>query len=116
MEPEGRPATNLLIPEPIDLLPHQGTLLEEWLPVLSQTGLDIERFGPTSYVVRAVPAILGSTAVGPLVLELLEELSEWKSTDSLETLITAYSGNYGLSKRRASRADHDPAGNFYIAP
>jgi len=78
---------NLLIPEPIDLLPHQGTLIEEWLPVLSQTGLDIERFGPTSYVVRAVPAILGSATVGPLVLELLEELSEWKSTDSLETLI-----------------------------
>ena len=78
---------SLLIPEPIDLLPHQGALLEEWLPVLSQTGLDIERFGPTSYVVRAVPAILGSATVGPLVLELLEELSEWKSTDSLETLI-----------------------------
>jgi DNA mismatch repair protein MutL len=78
---------SLLIPEPIDLLPHQGALIEEWLRVLSQTGLDIERFGPTSYVVRAVPAILGSAAVGPLVLELLEELSEWKSTDSLETLI-----------------------------
>ena len=78
---------SLLIPEPIDILPHQGALIDEWLPVLCQTGLDIERFGPTSYVVRAVPAILGSTAVGPLVLELLEELSEWKSTDSLETLI-----------------------------
>lgn len=81
------PQQSLLIPEPIDLLPHQGTLIEEWLLVLSQTGLDIERFGPTSYVVRAVPAILGSATVGPLVLELLEELSEWKSTDSLETLI-----------------------------
>ncbi len=77
----------LLIPEPIELLPHQGGLIEEWLPVLSQTGLDIERFGPTSYVVRAVPAILGTITVGPLVLELLEELSEWKSTDSLDTLI-----------------------------
>ncbi len=78
---------SLLIPEPIDLLPHQGTLIEAWLPVLSQTGLDIERFGPTSYVVRAVPVILGSATVGPLVLELLEELSEWKSTDSLERVI-----------------------------
>jgi len=77
----------LLIPEPIDLLPHQGTLLEEWLPVLSQTGLDIERFGPNSFVVRSVPAILGTVTMGPLILELLEELSEWKSTDSLDTLI-----------------------------
>ncbi len=77
----------LLIPEPIELLPNQGALIEEWLPVFSQTGLDIERFGPTSYVVRAIPAILGSITISSLVLELLEELSEWKSTDSLETLI-----------------------------
>lgn len=77
----------LLIPEPIDLLPHQGTLLNEWLPVLSQVGLEIEQFGSTSYVVRSVPAILGTVAVGALVLELLDELSEWKSTDSLERLI-----------------------------
>ena len=77
----------LLIPEPIDLLPHQSSLLEEWLPVLSQMGLHIERFGPTSFVMRSVPAILGTVAVGPLILELVEELSEWKSTDSLNTLI-----------------------------
>jgi len=81
------PQQRLLIPEPIEVLPHQGALIEEWLPVFSQTGLDIERFGPTSYVVRAIPAILGSITISSLVLELLEELSEWKSTDSLETLI-----------------------------
>ena len=77
----------LLIPEPVELLPHQGELLEEWLPVLTQAGLDVERFGTTSYVVRAVPAVLGNVSVGPLVLELLEELSEWQSTDSLENKI-----------------------------
>jgi DNA mismatch repair protein MutL len=77
----------LLIPEPIDLLPHQGALIEEWLPILSQVGLEIERFGPTSYVVRSVPAILGTVTVEALILELLDELSEWKSTDSLERLI-----------------------------
>ena len=77
----------LLIPEPIELLPHQTRLLEEWLPVLAQAGLDIERFGSTSYIVRAVPAVLGAVAVSPLVLELLEELSEWQSKDSLETLV-----------------------------
>ena len=77
----------LLIPEPIEVLPHQGAIIEEWIPVLSQIGLEIERFGQTSYVVRSVPAILGSVTVGPLVLELLEELSEWRSTDALERLI-----------------------------
>ena len=77
----------LLIPEPIELLPHQAALIEEWLPILSQVGLEIERFGQTSYVVRTVPAILGTVTAAPLVLELVEELSEWKSTDALERLI-----------------------------
>ncbi len=77
----------LLIPEPIELLPHQAALLEEWLPILSQVGLEIERFGQTSYIVRSVPAILGAVTAAPLVLELVEELSEWKSTDALERLI-----------------------------
>jgi DNA mismatch repair protein MutL len=77
----------LLIPEPVELLPHQGELLEEWLPVLAQAGLEVERFGPTSYIVRAIPAALGNVAVGPLILELVEELSEWQSTDSLENKI-----------------------------
>ncbi len=77
----------LLIPEPIELLPHQGELIEEWLPVLAQVGLEIEHFGPTAFVVRSVPALLGTVAVGPLVLELLDELAEWKSTESLETLL-----------------------------
>ncbi len=77
----------LLIPEPVELLPHQGELLEEWLPLLAQAGLEVERFGTTSYVVRAIPAILGNISVGPLVLELLDELSEWQSTDSLDNTI-----------------------------
>ncbi|GJL57900.1 MAG: DNA mismatch repair protein MutL [Nitrospirales bacterium] len=77
----------LLIPEPVELLPHQGELLEVWLPSLAQAGLEVERFGTTSYVVRAIPAMLGNISVGPLVLELLDELSEWQSTDSLDNTI-----------------------------
>jgi DNA mismatch repair protein MutL len=78
---------NLLIPEPIELLPHQGELLDEWQPSLIEVGLDIERFGTTSYVIRAVPAMLGNISLSHLILELLEELSEWHSTDSLENTI-----------------------------
>ncbi len=78
---------SLLIPEPVELLPHQGELLEEWLPFLAQAGLEVERFGNTSYVVRAIPAMLGNISVGSLVLELLDELSEWQSTDALDNTI-----------------------------
>ncbi|MDR4494017.1 MAG: DNA mismatch repair endonuclease MutL [Nitrospirales bacterium] len=74
----------LLIPEPLELPPHQQSQLEEWLPTFEKVGLQIERFGQTAYVVRSVPSILGSVSVGPLVMELLEELTEWRSQDSLE--------------------------------
>lgn len=78
------PQQGLLIPEPLDLPPHQQTQLEEWLPTFEKVGLQIERFGQTAYVVRSVPSMLGSISVGPLVMELLDELSEWRSQDSLE--------------------------------
>ncbi|HNP30190.1 MAG TPA: DNA mismatch repair endonuclease MutL, partial [Nitrospirales bacterium] len=77
----------LLIPEPVELLPHQGELLEEWQPFLTQAGLEVERFGATSYVVRAIPAMLGNISVGSLILELVDELSEWQSTDILDNTI-----------------------------
>lgn len=74
----------LLIPEPIDLLPHQCELLSEHLPHLVKLGLEIEQFGAHAFVVRSVPSILGPVSVGPLIHQLLEELSEWNSFDSLE--------------------------------
>ena len=78
------PQQGLLIPETLELPPHQQTQLEEWVPTFAQVGLEIERFGQSTYVVRSVPALLGSVSIGPLVMELLEELTEWRSQDSLE--------------------------------
>lgn len=78
------PRQGLLIPEPLDLPPHLQTQLEEWLPTFEKVGLEIERFGQSTYVVRSVPSMLGSVSVGPLVMELLDELTEWRSQDSLE--------------------------------
>ncbi len=78
------PQQGLLIPEPLELPPHQQTQLEEWLPTFEKVGLQIERFGQSTYVVRSVPSMLGSISVGPLVMELLDELTEWRSQDSLE--------------------------------
>ena len=74
----------LLIPEPIDLPPHQGELLIEHLSTLATLGLEIEQFGPHAFVVRSVPAMLGPMSVGALIPQLLEDLSEWNSLDSLE--------------------------------
>jgi len=39
-------------------------------------GLDIERFGPTAMLVRAVPAALGKTDAGKLLADLAGEIAE----------------------------------------
>jgi len=77
----------LLIPEPVDLPPHQCQLLIEHLPDLAQLGLEIEQFGQHAFVVRSVPAMLGIISVSQLIHQLLEDLSEWHSVDSLEAKI-----------------------------
>ena len=46
-------------------------------------GLELERFGPTSMLVRATPAVLGKTDVSGLLSDLAAELAELGSAFSL---------------------------------
>jgi DNA mismatch repair protein MutL len=75
----------LLISEPVDLPPHGAQLLKRHLGDLEKLGLALEPFGPSSFVVRAVPALLGQFDYAALVSDLAEDFSEWTSTSSLET-------------------------------
>ncbi len=74
----------LLIPEPVDVPVSAATQLEEILPELAKVGLELERFGPSSFVIRAVPALVGQVNYGALIEDILEDLSEWHSVDSLD--------------------------------
>lgn len=78
---------SLLIPEPVDLSPHQCQLLVEHLNDLAHLGLEIEQFGQNAFVVRSVPAMLGTVGVSQLIQELVEDLTEWQSADSLEAKV-----------------------------
>ena len=51
---------------------------------LSGLGLEVERFGPTSLLVRAVPAALGSPDVSKLLADLAAEIAELGSALSLQ--------------------------------
>ena len=42
----------------------------------AELGLEIERFGPASILVRAVPAALGKTDVAGLIADLAAEIAE----------------------------------------
>jgi DNA mismatch repair protein MutL len=52
------PAQNLLEPVNVVLPPEKSRLLEEQLPVLEHLGFQVELFGPNTFTVRAIPALL----------------------------------------------------------
>ena len=66
----------LLIPEVVELDEPECDRLEAAVSELSNMGLDIERFGPTAMLVRAVPAALGKTDVANLLADLAAEIAE----------------------------------------
>lgn len=78
------PSQPLLIPESIELTVAQATLLRRHAADLEQLGLEVEPFGTSACMIRAVPVGTGPPDPGTLIQDLLEDLSEWNSTSSLE--------------------------------
>jgi DNA mismatch repair protein MutL len=66
----------LLIPEVVELDEPDCDRLEGAAEELAGMGLDVERFGSTTMLVRAVPAVLGTTDVGGLLADLAGEIAE----------------------------------------
>ena len=73
----------LLIAETVELDEVDCDRLEEAAPGLSDLGLDVERFGPTAMIVRAVPAALGKPDVAALLADLAGEIAELGGAISL---------------------------------
>ena len=75
-EGRGVARQRLLIPEVIELEEPDCDRLETAAGELAETGLDLERFGPTTMLVRAVPAALGKTDVPGLLADLASEIAD----------------------------------------
>lgn len=66
----------LLSPQVVELPPELRPVLEASREALGELGYDLEPFGSGSTRLRAVPAILGTSAPGPALERLLRELRE----------------------------------------
>ena len=78
------PRQNLLIPEVVELDEPDCDRLEGAVGDLDSLGLETERFGPTSVLVRSVPAALGSPDLKKLLADLAAEIAELGSAISLQ--------------------------------
>lgn len=74
----------LLIPDIVEMEEDAAARLVERADEFSELGLVIEAFGPGAIAVRETPALLGETAVKPLLQDLADDLSEWDATTRLK--------------------------------
>ena len=67
---------SLLFPETLELDFRESALLKDHLPELTRLGFDVEPFGGTTYVIKAVPQLLQGQDMGCLVRDLVGELGQ----------------------------------------
>ncbi len=84
MEGQGVTSQALLLPEVIELDEPACDRLEARVEELRDFGLELERFGPSAMLVRAVPAMLGQGDVQGLVTDLADDLAAYDDALSLK--------------------------------
>ena len=107
----GLPGQAMLFPETIELSPHQALAAEKLTLHLERLGFDLSHFGDRTFILKSVPAILGTNDPLPPLLEILSSgHSRLKSlegaglTEALETM--ANSWLYSLACRAAIKAGY----------
>jgi DNA mismatch repair protein MutL len=67
---------SLLTPSTVTLPPEAALLLSSQLPTLQHLGFDVEEFGPNTFQVRAVPAVLGAGEPSAAIRAVVEDFEE----------------------------------------
>ena len=73
---EGIPGQALLQPVAVDLPAASARLLAEQLPLLEHLGFQVEAFGPNTFLVRSVPALLAKSDPASALRVLVEDFEE----------------------------------------
>ena len=85
----GIAAQALLIPEVVEVGDTEATQLLNVAEGFAKLGVEIDAFGPGAIAVRATPAILGIVDAKSLIADILDELTEADTTDTLKSRIDA---------------------------
>ena len=78
---EDVPSQGLLLPVTIEAVQEQLTTFDQHMDLFKKIGFDIENFGGSTILVRAVPPILSTRLVSTAVLDLLDQLGELASNE-----------------------------------
>ena len=109
MAKQGVSAQALLIPEIIELSVGDCELLLELADDFHRFGLGIEAFGNGAIAVRETPAILGEINAKDMILDLLDEISDWGSSqliqDKIEAILSRMACHGSIRSGRRMRAE-----------
>jgi DNA mismatch repair protein MutL len=77
----------LLKPESVTLPVTEAAYLEELLPALHTLGMEVESFGPGTFLVRSLPALLTNLSPGDLLTDIATSDEESPIHTALEEMI-----------------------------
>ncbi len=77
----------LLIPRSLEVSASQAALLGRHRLDLEQLGLDVEPFGPSTVMIRAVPLGIGSVDPDRFLWDLLDDLEQWDRLPTMESRV-----------------------------
>jgi len=66
----------LLVPETLEIGVRGVAILSQAAELVAELGFDVERFGESALLIRAIPALLSGNQPSGLVTELLDELGQ----------------------------------------
>jgi len=78
---EDVPSQGLLLPVTIEVIQQQLATFDRYIDLFKKIGFDIENFGGSTILIRAVPPILSTRLVTTAVVDLLDQLAESESSE-----------------------------------
>lgn len=90
---EGLASQPLLVPESFAVSSREADAAEENVDTFARLGIRLERAGPESLLIRAVPVLLKQPQVEPLVRDVLSDILELGSSKRIELQINEILGN-----------------------
>lgn len=99
------PSQPLLVPVAVAMPASDASLLEEAAEALARLGLEVERRGPGSMLIRSVPVLLGRWDPQELLQQILADLREHGSSRQVERALDEVIGT--LSCHGAVRANRN---------
>jgi len=88
------PVQSLLVPIAVNFPIADASLIEEHAAVLLKVGLEVERRGPTSILIRAVPVLLGRWDATELLQQVLGELRQHDVSNHIERCLDEVIGTF----------------------